>query len=264
MSGLPWYAHDIKAYERKTAHLSMLEHGAYRLMMDHYYKTAAPLPASVEQVHRICRALEEAEQIACTCILHQFFVLEADGWHNIKVDEELSRMAELSGKRSKAAKTRHSKPPANVVHLHTHLTQTVTKKEKKKEPQAASISNSAVPIPDWVDREAWAAFLAMREKKKAPVTPRALELLLGKLNKWRVKGHDPTAILDASTVSAWKDLYEPKAEKPNGNRSPHERVYDVARDYCAEILAGGEGAQGGGADQTAVPLLPARPNGTTN
>lgn len=114
MSGLPWYAHDIKAYEAKTAHLSILEHGAYRLMMDHYYKTAAPLPANVEQVHRICRALAEHEQVAVTSILHQFFALDADGWHNEKADEELSRMADISGKRSIAAKNRHSKPSANA------------------------------------------------------------------------------------------------------------------------------------------------------
>jgi hypothetical protein len=47
----------------------------------------------------------------------------------------------------------------------------------------------------------------------------------------------------------------------NGKRSsPHEVAYYVARDMCAEILAGGPGEEGGGADETAVALLPARPN----
>lgn len=47
-------------------------------------------------------------------------------------------------------------------------------------------------------------------------------------------------------------------------QSPHELAFDVARDYCAEILAGGTGPQGGGTDQAAVTFLPARSNGGSN
>lgn len=100
---LPWYAHKIAKYERKTAHLSMLQHGAYRLLLDHYYRTAAPLPAKLEQVHRICRAVAEEEQQAVSAVLNEFFVLKQGGWHNETADEELEKMAELSKKRSQAA-----------------------------------------------------------------------------------------------------------------------------------------------------------------
>lgn len=121
MTSLPWYAHNIEKYERRTAHLSMLQHGAYRLMMDHYYKTAAPLPAKAEQVHRICRAVADSEQEAVTSVLAEFFDLRDDGWHNEKADEELARMAAISDKRRDAAKNSHSgrataqaKSPANT------------------------------------------------------------------------------------------------------------------------------------------------------
>ncbi len=105
---LPWYAHNIAKYERKTAHLSMLQHGAYRLLLDHYYRTAAPLPAKLEQVHRICRAVAEEEQQAVAAVLDEFFELKGDGWHNQTADEELEKMAELSKKRSNSAKKRHA------------------------------------------------------------------------------------------------------------------------------------------------------------
>lgn len=109
---LPWYAHSIESYERKTSHLSMLQHGAYRLMMDHYYKLAAPLPAKLEQVHRICRAVAEDEKAAVSAVLAEFFKLESDGWHNHRADMELAKMAEISQKRSNSARSRH-KPDAS-------------------------------------------------------------------------------------------------------------------------------------------------------
>lgn len=118
MSGLPWYAHSIKAYEDDTNHLSMLQHGAYRLMLDHYYKKAAPLPADAQQVHRICRAVADDEKAAVLAVLSEFFTLEADGWHNDKADRELAKMADISNKRRNSANSRHGKvqtqsnPPA--------------------------------------------------------------------------------------------------------------------------------------------------------
>lgn len=103
-----WYAHDIASYERKTAHLSMIEHGAYRLLMDHYYKLATPLPANRMQVYRICRAFADDEQHAVDAVLAEFFEERPTGWHNPRADEELAKMAELSKKRSNSAKNRHS------------------------------------------------------------------------------------------------------------------------------------------------------------
>jgi len=131
--------------------------------------------------------------------------------------------------------------------------------------EEAAPKGAVVSLPDWLDREAWSAFLEMRRRKRAPVTPHAVKILIGKLERWRTSGHDPTAILDASTASAWTNLYEPKAERNGQQRqSPHERAYDVARDYCAEILASGQGAEGGGVDETALALLPAGSNRSPN
>jgi hypothetical protein len=78
-------------------------------------------------------------------------------------------------------------------------------------------------LPDWLDREAWAAFLDLRTKKKAPNTHRALKIILKKLGKWHGMGRDPTAILDASTVNGWKDLYEPK-DGQHGQRTNTART----------------------------------------
>lgn len=93
MSGLSWYGHDLDRYARKTAHLSMLEHGAYRLLMDEYYRRGGPLPPPLDQVYRLCRAITKVEQKAASSVLAQFFELQSDGWHNKRADEELANIA---------------------------------------------------------------------------------------------------------------------------------------------------------------------------
>jgi hypothetical protein len=71
-------------------------------------------------------------------------------------------------------------------------------------------------LPDWLPLEAWSAYLEMRRRKRAAPTPHAINLILGRLDRWRKLGHDPTDILNTSTRSNWTDIYEPKDGK-NGN-----------------------------------------------
>ena len=53
-----WERH-IGDYARDAGHLTMLEHGAYTLLLDRYYSTEQPIPA--DQAHRICRARTRAD-----------------------------------------------------------------------------------------------------------------------------------------------------------------------------------------------------------
>jgi uncharacterized protein YdaU (DUF1376 family) len=91
----PWYAHYPGDYGRDTAHLSLAQHGAYRLLLDHYYSTAAPLPSDISALHRICRAFDQAERDAVDFVLKEFFELRTDGFHNARADVELARQSEI-------------------------------------------------------------------------------------------------------------------------------------------------------------------------
>lgn len=275
MTGLPWYAHSIEDYERKTSHLTMLEHGAYRLMMDHYYKLAKPLPAKLEQVQRICRAFDEQEKLAVSAVLNEFFDLESDGWHNHRADLELARMAEISEKRSNSAKNRGaSNKPAtsdvanasandptndgaiagategaiadtlNTIHI-SSLRSDIARSKKSK-------SSEPFVLPDWISPEVWAAFMEVRKKRRAANTPYALNLIVKDLAKWRELGHDPTEILNKSIKSSWSDVYEPK-ESANGNRSEkrtsHDKFFNAAASYINDL-----GGPSEGGDDCAPPL----------
>ena len=96
-----WYPHYPGDYIRDTAHLSLSQHGAYRLLLDHYYATAAPLPADVDALYRICRAFDQSERTAVGFVLGEFFELRADGYHNARADKQLTRQADLHERQSK-------------------------------------------------------------------------------------------------------------------------------------------------------------------
>jgi len=78
-------------------------------------------------------------------------------------------------------------------------------------PKRARKLAAEIIIPDWVPAEPWAGFMEMRRVKGVRPTPRAVSLLIGKLERWRAQGHDPGEILNKSTTSNWTDIYEPKA-----------------------------------------------------
>lgn len=99
------------------------------------------------------------------------------------------------------------------------------KKEKKDNKTIKSVLELAPPemVPALRD------FVEMRQTIKAPLTARALELLIGKVNK--LSGGDiakSIEILNQSTENGWKGVYEIKtsSEKPLNN---YDKLAEWAR-----------------------------------
>lgn len=104
-----WYPRYSGDYRAKTAGLSLVQHGAYTLLLDEYYNTGKPLDANASILHRICSALAPEEQEAINFILARFFVLTDKGYTNKRAEEELARRVDISEKRKDAANSRHAK-----------------------------------------------------------------------------------------------------------------------------------------------------------
>jgi len=87
----PFYTGD---YLRDTRHLSQGEHGAYLLLLAHYWETGQPLPLDEKVLFRIGSAHTRKEKDNILTILSQFFEKKVDGYHNKKSDEIIeARMA---------------------------------------------------------------------------------------------------------------------------------------------------------------------------
>jgi uncharacterized protein YdaU (DUF1376 family) len=95
-----YYERHLGDYAKDAGHLSLLEHGAYTLLLDRYYSTEAPIPET--DVFRVCRASTRPERDAVVAVLREFFLLIDGAWHHKRCEEELERF------RSKREKARRS------------------------------------------------------------------------------------------------------------------------------------------------------------
>jgi uncharacterized protein YdaU (DUF1376 family) len=85
-----FYKRFIGDIQAKTGHLSLAEFGAYDRLLDHCYSTEQPLPADVDSVCRIARAMTREERKAVESVLRQFFKLTDDGYVQPRVLEMLA------------------------------------------------------------------------------------------------------------------------------------------------------------------------------
>lgn len=93
-----YYEHHLGDYARDTAHLSMLEEGAYRRLLDRYYATERPLPADIRECCKFARAQSKAERDAVAVVLKEFFKLGPEGHRQGRADKEIARYQDKQAK----------------------------------------------------------------------------------------------------------------------------------------------------------------------
>lgn len=86
-----FYKHHIGDYAQATLHLSFVEDAAYSRLLRKYYAEEKPLPADLKAIQRLVGARSEEERDAVETVLSEFFVLQEDGWHNKRADEEIAK-----------------------------------------------------------------------------------------------------------------------------------------------------------------------------
>jgi uncharacterized protein YdaU (DUF1376 family) len=125
-----WFPFYLADYVADTGQLSLAEHGAYLMLMAHYYNTGKPLPANASVLHRVCRAQTDLEQEAVAVVLTAYFKRDGELYRHSRIDRELAKSIEISELRRNAANKRHAsrrasdlqsscKTDANDLHKHT-------------------------------------------------------------------------------------------------------------------------------------------------
>jgi len=100
------YTRHIGDYLKDTRHLTLLEHGAYNVLMDWCYGSERALPADEAMLYRICAAFTKPEQVAVMTVIEQFFQATPHGWIQKRIEAELMKAHEKRGKAKEAALTR--------------------------------------------------------------------------------------------------------------------------------------------------------------
>ncbi|MGW8391114.1 YdaU family protein [Pseudoduganella sp. HUAS MS19] len=84
-----YYPHHIGDFNSATRHLTRLERGIYRDMLDLYYEKEHPLPSDQRILFRRLLIISPEEVTAAKQVLEDYFVLTEAGWHNSRCDREI-------------------------------------------------------------------------------------------------------------------------------------------------------------------------------
>jgi hypothetical protein len=149
----------------------------------------------------------------------------------------------ISGCYNKSAYDRTKWYSPTCLNVQTHLPKRSNEEAQKGEPIPDSkpvikpdIKN--IRVPDWFPMDAWDGWVEMRKQRKRPLTDRAKERIIRKLEALHTAGHDIGELLDRSTINGWLDIYEPKGqfyEKQSNAMGASERA---ARQALHEISGG--------------------------
>jgi uncharacterized protein YdaU (DUF1376 family) len=234
MSNRAWMPLHLDAYLADTGHLTTLEHGAYLLLIMHYWRNGG-LPADERMIARLSRMTSE-EWAQSRDVIASLF---KDGWSHKRIDEELAKAKEIIAKRKSAANARHSGSTsnANAMHVDSKCSDTgalpLTYDHEKEEPSGSSKKSPREELAAVLDAERADAVIEHRQRLRKPLTPRAARLLAAEFAKWP----DPNEAADAMVRNGWQG-FEPawmEKRRPNSTAPPRKpNAVDALQQIFAE------------------------------
>lgn len=113
-----FYPRHVGDYARDAGYLTLLEHGAYTVLMDWCYANEQPLDPKL--VFAICRASSRAEKMAVTAVLQRFFQYDGKVWRHKRIEAEIAKYKAKTEKARQSIKARWDKQKdTNVLRTNT-------------------------------------------------------------------------------------------------------------------------------------------------
>ena len=182
------YPHHISDFNNATRHLTRLERGLYRDLIDLYYETEAQLPLELQTLCRKIVANELSTDVER--LLNEFFVKTPKGWFHERCEEEISNYQANNSQRALAGKASAAKKAlkkqqalnGNLTSVETPLNDSLTEMHNQSTNQPInhkpikekSARAPTIQKPDDVGEQVWVDWLHLRKAKRAPVTETAL------------------------------------------------------------------------------------------
>ena len=93
-----YYKFNIADYRKDTSHLSTIEHGIYRQLIDWYYLDEKPIPLETQVVSRRLRLGSELEFLSLQNVLSDFFKEGKTGYIHKRIEVEIKDYHEQAEK----------------------------------------------------------------------------------------------------------------------------------------------------------------------
>lgn len=162
-----YFRHLMSRHAQVAVHWSMLEEGAYLRLATAYCTRLKALPLEREQVYRLARAKEKAEQRAVDTVLAEMFERDETGWHNANLDEQIENYRAVSEGGAHAAKTRWERHRASRIEaapaMRSHsdgnsnneevASKPIAKSQSKKQTQSQPKAETMQSLPAAEERQ---------------------------------------------------------------------------------------------------------------
>jgi uncharacterized protein YdaU (DUF1376 family) len=242
MSNRAWMPLHIADYLADTGHLTATEHGAYLLLIMHYWQNGC-LPENERIIARIAKLTPEQWEESRDMLAMLF----GPGWTHKRIDAELSKADEIIEKRRAAAESRYSKgktqtPDANAMHVQSKCSDTGVPPFTDNHSSSLRSEDARAPGFD----QFWEVYpnkvgepAARKAFSKAIARATAAEIIRG-AREYAAKTDDRQWCNPAKWLSEdrWKDQPakppdKPPAPRPGTNGLYHLQNFQSREDYLA-------------------------------
>ena len=166
-----YYKFNIADWHLATSHLSLEEEAVYFKLINYYYDSEQCIPKETDLVIRRLRLGSVRDLVGI--VLQEFFVLQDDGWHHLRCDDEITkyhhkaevnqRIGKLGGRPKKTQTVSVGIPEITLTTNHKPLTN--------------------IHTPEGVSESIFKDYLEVRKTKKAKWTDTALKGLQREASK---------------------------------------------------------------------------------
>jgi uncharacterized protein YdaU (DUF1376 family) len=179
-----YYKKNIGDYAKKAGRLTMLQHGAYTLLLDSCYDREV-FP-TLEDAIEWTWASSKEEIEAVEFVLKKFFTLEDGRFVQNRISEELEKYHANSETNKRIAIEREAKRKEKSTNRAPSVNEAPPNHKPRtinQEPVTKGKSATAVARPESVDQQVWDDWLAIRKAKKLPLTKTAFEQIEAEAGK---------------------------------------------------------------------------------
>lgn len=128
----PWFPLNVGDYLRDTQHLKLEEHGAYFKLLCHAWNHDGIIPSDMRRIGQILGVHTNKAKTLWGFVGGYWYQTQG-GYRQKRLDSELAKSVEISGKRRAAAEARHhANAPANAHTIHNPHSLGVPKEEEKR------------------------------------------------------------------------------------------------------------------------------------
>ncbi|MHB0965546.1 MAG: YdaU family protein [Bellilinea sp.] len=235
-----YYRRYMADYLSKTASLTILEHGAYTLLLDYLYLSEdGRLPPDADEIHRIVRATTSAERQAVDKILVKFFYKDAGGYTNPRAAAEIEK-AIPAMEAARANGVKGGRPKNNPVGFDSitqgepeaKASQPLTPNHQPLSPKTIQPRALALVSSFGISEKIALDWIQLRKAKKAAITETALKGIQREALKAGVSMEDALRTCCERGWAGFKSDWVDKVVAPV-SKTPYVPVKPLSADQIA-------------------------------